>query len=214
MADIFNFTDTWNAGGTTFNAIKVNVTDTASAAGSMLADLQIGGASKLSVTKGGLATLAGGVVATTGTFSGQLIGVGTTTNDNAAAGQIGEYISSEILIASQVALTTSTAADITSISLTAGDWDVYGNVQFSSAAGTVMTNSQMWANTVSATLPTVPNAGAWAAVTNSAASQSVNINMGRRYSLAVTTTIYLSARSVFSVSTLAAYGFIGARRVR
>ena len=40
-------TDTWNDGATTFNAIKMNVTDTASASGSLLFDLQVGGASKL-----------------------------------------------------------------------------------------------------------------------------------------------------------------------
>jgi len=53
MADIFNMADTWNAGGTTFTAIKMNVTDTASAAASCLMDLQVGGSSRLSVGKAG-----------------------------------------------------------------------------------------------------------------------------------------------------------------
>jgi hypothetical protein len=51
--DIYSMTDTWNAGGTTFDAIKMNVTDTASAAGSLLANLQVGGTSRFSVAKGG-----------------------------------------------------------------------------------------------------------------------------------------------------------------
>lgn len=42
MADIFDLADTWNDGATTFTAIKMDVTDTASAAGSKLLDLQIG----------------------------------------------------------------------------------------------------------------------------------------------------------------------------
>jgi hypothetical protein len=46
-------TQTWNSGGTTFTAMKVNVTDTASAAASLLLDLQTGGTSRTSVTKGG-----------------------------------------------------------------------------------------------------------------------------------------------------------------
>lgn len=54
--NIFDLTDTWNAGGTTFNAIKMNVTDTASAAGSLLIDLQTGGTSQFSATKAGLIT--------------------------------------------------------------------------------------------------------------------------------------------------------------
>ena len=53
MADIFNLTDTWNSGGTTFDAIKMNVTDTASAAASTLLNLQVGGTTKFKVVKDG-----------------------------------------------------------------------------------------------------------------------------------------------------------------
>jgi hypothetical protein len=49
--NIYALTDTWNAGGTTFTAIKMNVTDTASAAGSLLMDLQVASVSKFSVSK-------------------------------------------------------------------------------------------------------------------------------------------------------------------
>jgi hypothetical protein len=56
MSYIYNLTDTWNAGGTTFTAIKMNVTDTASASGSLLVDLQVGAASKFNVSKTGLVT--------------------------------------------------------------------------------------------------------------------------------------------------------------
>ena len=49
-----NLTDTWNAGGTVFTAIKMNVTNTASAAGSKLIDLQIGGNSLLNVDNQGI----------------------------------------------------------------------------------------------------------------------------------------------------------------
>lgn len=54
MADIFNMTDTWNDGTTTFTAIKMNVTDTASDASSKLLDLQVGGVSQFSVDKTGV----------------------------------------------------------------------------------------------------------------------------------------------------------------
>lgn len=59
MAFIYDLADTWNAAGTTFTAIKMNVTDTASAAGSLLMDLQVGGASRFSVRKDGLASFGG-----------------------------------------------------------------------------------------------------------------------------------------------------------
>jgi hypothetical protein len=44
-------TATWNASGTTFTGIGLNVTDTASAAASLLLDLQVGGAPRFSVSK-------------------------------------------------------------------------------------------------------------------------------------------------------------------
>lgn len=47
---------TWNAAGVTFTGWKLNVTDTASAAASLLMDLQVGAASKFSLTKAGLLT--------------------------------------------------------------------------------------------------------------------------------------------------------------
>jgi hypothetical protein len=53
MAFIYDLTDTWNAGGVTFNAIKMNVTDTASAAASRLVSLQVGGVERFGVRKDG-----------------------------------------------------------------------------------------------------------------------------------------------------------------
>jgi len=51
--NIFDLTDTWNAGATTFTAVKMNVTDTASAAGSMLIDLQHNSTSLFHILKNG-----------------------------------------------------------------------------------------------------------------------------------------------------------------
>jgi hypothetical protein len=50
----FTITQTWNSSGTAFTGIKANVTDTASASGSLLMDLQVGGASMASIRKDGL----------------------------------------------------------------------------------------------------------------------------------------------------------------
>jgi hypothetical protein len=52
---IYALVDTWNASGTTFTGIGLNVTDTASAAGSLLLDLQVGGVSVFRVAKSGIA---------------------------------------------------------------------------------------------------------------------------------------------------------------
>ncbi len=50
---ISNMTVTWNTGATTFSAIKMNATDTASAAASALLDLQVSNASRFKVVKDG-----------------------------------------------------------------------------------------------------------------------------------------------------------------
>lgn len=59
MAFIYDLTDTWNAGGTTFSAIKMNVTDTASAAASKLVQCQVGGTDKFTVRKDGFTDING-----------------------------------------------------------------------------------------------------------------------------------------------------------
>ena len=68
MAFIYDLTDTWNNAGISFNGIKLNATDTASAAGSKLLDLQISGASKFTVGKTGTVIATGLIESTVGGF--------------------------------------------------------------------------------------------------------------------------------------------------
>jgi hypothetical protein len=150
------------------------------------------------------------------TAGGLAPSAGVTNGSNAAAGQVGEYISSTVLVGSAVALTSSTAADVTSISLTAGDWDVWGNVGFNPGGTTTYTALDGWINTVSATGPTQPgNGAAFGIQAPLTAGQAQLFPVGMtRISIASTTTVYLGAFATFGTSTLSAFGFIGARRVR
>jgi lysophospholipase L1-like esterase len=142
--------------------------------------------------------------------------VGTATNDNANAGSVGEFISSTVLIGSAVALTNATTANVTSISLTAGDWDVTGNVWTNPAGSTTQSLFAAAISTTSATFPTAPASGGsiqlpYAAATGTAIGGPV----GRtRLSLSGTTTVFLVVNVNFAASTNSAFGFIGARRVR
>lgn len=52
-------TATWNNAAVAFTGYKVNITDTASAVGSLLMDLQVGGVSKIAVSKSGQLALGG-----------------------------------------------------------------------------------------------------------------------------------------------------------
>ena len=63
-------TTAWNAVGTAFTAIKMNVTDTASAAGSLLMDLQVGGVSRFNVSKSGILVVDQGVSFNAGNGAG------------------------------------------------------------------------------------------------------------------------------------------------
>ena len=56
---VLNATQTWNNVATTFTGVKLNVTDTTSAAASLLADFQIGGVSKVYFRKDGSLFLKG-----------------------------------------------------------------------------------------------------------------------------------------------------------
>ena len=57
--DIFNMTDTWNNAGTTFNAIRMNITDTVSAAGSSALWLGFAGTPVFRVDKSGVIEASG-----------------------------------------------------------------------------------------------------------------------------------------------------------
>jgi hypothetical protein len=77
---IYDMSDTWNSAGSTFNAIKMNVTDTASLADSKLLDLQISGISKFNVDKTGN-VMAINLYANAGTIGANLLS-GTLVTSN------------------------------------------------------------------------------------------------------------------------------------
>lgn len=142
---------------------------------------------------------------------------GTTTNGNATAGNVGEYVNSQILSGAAVSLSSGMPSNVTSISLTGGDWDVWGSCCFVANSATTATIFEGGVNTVSATLPTPPGSGAYFQETLSVAAGALEpcFPLGSvRASLSVTTTIYLVAQSTFALNTMSAYGFIGARRRR
>lgn len=157
-------------------------------------------------------------------FSNGLGIKGTTTNDNATAGNNGEFVQSFIASGSAVSLSTAnTAVNITSISLTAGDWDISAMVTYS--PNTVNLNASNpyfdgWFCATSASY-TGANYGdnlAETPVPSGAAGsvfQTVTIPPWRT-SIASTTTYYLNAAagSTYTSGSPKAFGRISARRVR
>jgi hypothetical protein len=154
--------------------------------------------------------------------AGQLLG--TNTNDSAATGYVGEYLSTTLTYASRNGLVTNTTENVTgsAITLTAGDWDVQGVVAFEAAAATI-TNLSVGVSLTSATLPSsttlaVPTSGeiylAQAMATSVSGVGGVMTIPTYRVSVSASTPLYLVARAIFSAGTVECYGHVSARRVR
>lgn len=148
------------------------------------------------------------------TFSAGI--VGTATNDNATAGNIGEEVTSQVVIGGAVSLSSGTASTVTSISLTAGDWEIV-QAEVDYHPGTLTTGSY-FEQGVSTTTNTLGNqdqftSNPMALAAGLGVDPALN-GSNCRMSLATTTTIYLTCKAGFATSTLTAYGTIRARRVR
>ena len=158
--------------------------------------------------------------------AGQLLG--TNTNDSAATGYVGEYLSQSRLYASATALATATTINVTAspLTLTAGDWEIGGVVVYQATGGAAAVSATQAAISVtSATLPSSSTIGVansdgemWTAWTNIAEPSSGNsytlVVPTHRVSLSASDDFYLVARATISSGSLLASGSIWARRVR
>lgn len=151
--------------------------------------------------------------ATTQAASTAFVRTGTATNDSAISGQVGEYLTSTTGGGS---LSTGISANATSISLTAGDWDVQGRTVFVASGGAAPTALETGISLVSGTfLGTGDGGGAQllAASFNANTTNAVATST-TRVSIATTTTVFLVALAMFAGGAVSATGFIGARRAR
>lgn len=145
--------------------------------------------------------------------------VGTIAADAATAGNIGELISGTIAIGTPLSLSTATAADLTSITLTAGDWDVWLSVQFIGNVLTTVSRVEASVSLVSATLDYTVGRGASKGFPASptlfnTVNQETIVTAPVRISVASNTTVFAPVLASFGVSTCSAYGMLQARRRR
>jgi len=166
---------------------------------------------------------AGEVSITTGSLAFGTSGagvVGTTTNDSASAGNVGEFTSVNSPTGGTDAPGSSgTFVNVASISLTAGDWDVSGQLHV--VTGATFAGTRIYGS-ISKTTADIDDQtkGGVVSMLSSAFPVSGNIiaPLGtRRISLASTTTIYLTAFITYSTLGGTTYGtssFLSARRAR
>lgn len=136
---------------------------------------------------------------------------GITQGTAPSAGFIGEQFRATVATGSAVTLSNGTAANVTSISLTAGIWDVSGLIGFSGSI--TATTCVGGISTTSATQGTQgDNNISTSSIPNGASDTSVSIP-SYRLTLNATTTVYLVALVNFTVGTAKAYGRISGTRV-
>jgi len=137
---------------------------------------------------------------------------GTTAADNAQAGSVGELLTASVTGAS---MTNNTVQNLLAspLVLTAGDWDVSGQVNYSTT-GTGGTGYAAAINTVSATFPTQGGALGYSYITlpTTLGNQSLGL-MPSRINVSASQNVYLVGYTAFT-GTCTASGYLRARRVR
>src|SRR4029077_3656098 len=127
-------------------------------------------------------------------------GKGVTDGSEAAAGDVGEYMA---VTGGTGALVSATTANLASLDLTAGDWDVSGTALFSAGSGSHIQFAAGIASldaVIQATFPTT------------ALTQALPTAL-HRYNVTFPTTVWLVANAVFT-GAVNASGTIRARRAR
>ena len=149
------------------------------------------------------------------------ITLGTTTNDNASSGYVGEYVSSIIPSSSAISPSSTVTTNLTSISLSAGDWDVRCNFGFTGSSTSTLIYVRGSSSSVSATQNTSVAAIAQNGFTATGGGAGIVQYTDWfvtpptfRYSLSTTTTIYAVVQVSWGVSQVQVYGSLSARRVR
>lgn len=148
-----------------------------------------------------------GVTVSSGQYPGE------PSTGSATAGNVGEYVTAT---GSGVALTNGTPANMVSMSLTAGDWDLSAQLQFTGNAATTVSYAEASVNSVSAT-PLNANTTYMAGVTYFGTINGSGFGLvtpTTRISISTTTTVYAIAKAGFGVNTMSVAGILRARRVR
>lgn len=209
----------WNILGNAFSAsalydVKANNLTTSNGASTVSVATLAGLPARMTAEETKVQSVAlGGTGATTAaaarTNLGAAASAGVTDASNAAAGAVGEVISSTV---SSVSITTSNVSqNITSIVLTPGDWDITGAIEMVGSVGA--TSIFAGSSNTSATSQGFPYMLQLSNLTAATSAQRLPIPTVRR-NISATTTIYLIATAVFASGTMTAQGYISARRMR
>jgi hypothetical protein len=138
---------------------------------------------------------------------------GVTDASSANAGYVGEIITSNVTVPT-TGLTTNQVLNITSVSLTAGDWILYGYIGISGANTTTITEYEGGIHTANTGLPTIRHQAYGGGQTFSNLGTLGFATPTIHVTISSTTSYYLNAEATFLTSTAGAGGNIIAIRTR
>lgn len=138
-----------------------------------------------------------------------LLTTGVVDGSDASAGQIGEYLAAS---GGPVGIGSGVASNIATLALTAGDWDVSGQIGFTPAGTTHPLQIGASISLIPATLQLALTL--ISATFGTGQALSIGTAGNARINVAAATSVYLTAYTSFTTSTMQANGTITARRVR
>lgn len=141
------------------------------------------------------------------------VSLGTITNDDALTGHIGEFLTS-VVVGPGLGISNNVALNVTSLPLTAGDWDVRGElwVRIGSGGATQLTAG---ISQIAGAIPSDPGHGARTSEMSPHTTGWGVLSLAPcRMSLATAGTAFLVAFCTFPSGTCTAYGRIDGRRTR
>lgn len=136
---------------------------------------------------------------------------GTTAGIPAPAGAVGQILTNFVPSGSAISLTSGIAANVTSLSIPAGNWLIWGNVAIMGSA-TNLSSANMWSSTTSAS---VPDSSLFSGLLTGASMFSgCALSIPQEiYNFSSTTIVYLSCISTFASGTATAAGSLQAMRI-
>ena len=179
----------------------------------------IGTAGRILVDQGAAANPA--FVVMSGAGSMTLAGVvtinkvtGITDGSSAAAGIVGEIFTSTVALGAAVSVVSLTAKTITSITLTAGRWALFGLVGAAGAGTTAVLQLIGDINTVTNALSADESHYAIGYYDSAGTGRQPQVAVPMQYvTVSLSTTFFLVARVQFTISTCTAFGRITAVRI-
>lgn len=141
--------------------------------------------------------------------------VGDASGGAAAAGDVGEYVEVNSCVSpGSTNLTSNVNANVVTLPLSAGDWDVTGLAVMQSSAAAVTTYYAIGSSLVSATFPPLGSYTSWSLPAGQTGLNEMFAIPSERVSLAAPANVYMVALATFTGGTVGACGVLSARRRR